>query len=633
MSSLFEELKRRNVFKVAAAYAIGGWVLIEVAATILPIFGAPEWILQVFTFFVMLGFPVALVLSWIYDITPEGIERTGDAPAGTAAATGSKLNFAIVGLLIIAVAYLAVDRYVLNAPRPPFAGTEVDPASLTTPLDEPPVAAMPIAPPPVSAESQQERLPNSVAVLPFANLSPDPDNAFFAAGIHESILNELAKIRDMSVIARTSVLRFADGTTPIPEIADDLNVETVMEGSVRYAGNRVRITAQLIDPDTGAHLWSEEYDRDLDDIFAIQSDIATRVAMALEAELLPREQESIENIPTDSLEAYALFLRARNLARAFFESDDTRAEMLNLYDRALALDPDFADAHAGKAALYVGLLEADLGSPETWHERRAELEALVRESAGRALALDPTTGTAYAELGDLESYYRRAASAREAYRRALELSPNHPEILRGYAYVEAHIGDHEAAEALMRRTIALDPDNPRLRFNLGDILGLAQSYPEAAETTRVAIALDPTYSLAHVMLGVLEALLGNTEAALDQLQVAESLFTDTTSASLLAELAYGYARAGSRADAERIARRVETLALERRVGGGSWALVHLALGNEAEILGHLEAAAEDVGPDEGFFELNGIYHNYWSDPILEQPEFVAARERLAFRDE
>jgi len=612
--SFFGELRRRNVFKVGAAYAIVGWLAIEVAATVLPIFEAPDWIVQVLTFLVILGFPLALILSWIYDLTPDGIERTGAASSSAVPATGTKLNYAIVGLLIVTVAFMFVDNYVLN-----------------TSLDEPPAATATI-PPPVTGAAPPDVLPNSVAVLPFDNLSPDPDNAYFAAGIHESILNELVKIQDMSVIARTSVLKYADGLTSIPDIAAELNVEAVMEGSVRYAGDRVRITAQLIDPTTGAHLWSEEYDRDLVDIFAIQSDIATRIAMVLEAELLPREQESLANIPTDSMEAYALFLRATDLGRNTFASADARSERLAILDRALALDPDFADAHAEKAGYYLGLVEADLGSPQTWRDRRAELETLVQESAARALTLDPSNGRAHAVLGMLHAYNRREAAARAALERALDLNPNDPEVLRRFSYFDAYAGQHETASELLQRAIALDPDNARLRFNLGDVLGLAGNHNAAAETTRISIALDPTYSLAHVMLGVLEAVRGNTEAALEQVLIAEALFTETTSPSLFAELAYGYARAGSRANAERIARQVEETALAHHVGDGSWALIHLALQDETELLSRLETAAGDLGPDEGLFELLAIHHNYWSDPILEKPEFVAIRERLGFPD-
>ncbi|HEY5623399.1 MAG TPA: hypothetical protein VIV14_06530, partial [Gammaproteobacteria bacterium] len=455
--NLFAELKRRNVVKVAIAYAIVGWLMIEVAATMLPIFGAPEWILQVFTFFVILGFPVALVLSWIYDITPEGIERTSTAANGPQVATGSKLNVAIIALLVVAVGYLEVDRYVLNAPRPPFAGAEVDPASLTMPVDEPPAATLPIPPPPVSAETSQERLPNSVAVLPFENLSPDPDNAYFAAGVHEEVLNQLAKIRALNVISRTSMLRYAGSDLSIPEIAAELNVETVMEGSVRYADGRVLVTAQLIDPSTDVHLWSESFNREFADIFAIQADIATNIANALEAEFAVGEQASVAARPTESAPAYALFLKAITAIEdpSVDDDPDLHEQFHRDLDQAIALDPDFALAHAYKALAYATSTGGVLRVED--EPTRGERARLAREHAERALALDPNVGLAHSALARLHEFYLRRTEAAQAYERAYELNPNDPNLLIDYSIFLSKGRQPEAALQISRPLMELSP--------------------------------------------------------------------------------------------------------------------------------------------------------------------------------
>ena len=292
MASVWGELKRRNVVKVAVAYAIVGWVLIEVSSVLLPTFQAPEWVMRVFSFFIIAGFPVALILSWAYELTPEGIKLERNVAVGESITqvTGRKLDFAIIGALVLALGFV-VYNYVLR-----------DGA------DESPEVAV--------VEPEQAVLPNSVAVLPFENLSLDPEDAFFAIGIHDTILNELAKISALNVIARTSMERYANSDQTIQEIAEELNVETVMEGSVQYAEGRVLITAQLIDPRTNTHLWSDSYNREFSDIFAIQADIAMNIANALEAEFSLEEQASIEETPTDSPEAYVLYLRATTI---FFE--------------------------------------------------------------------------------------------------------------------------------------------------------------------------------------------------------------------------------------------------------------------------------------------------------------------------
>jgi TolB-like protein len=283
MGDFFAELRRRHIYRIGAGYVVVAWGITQVLDVLSQIWALPAWIAQPVTIVLALGLPITLIVAWLI----EG--KAHEAVASAVRSKATTVDWILIGavaLVLTAIGYqqLTPETVVVAA------------------ADE-------------VLEDVSDVLPNSVAILLFDNLSPNPDDAYFAAGVHESILNELVKIRDMNVIARTSVLRYADTDMSIPEIADELNVETVMEGSVRYAGDQVRVTAQLIDPNTGAHIWSEEYDRDLADIFAIQSDIAERIAMALEAELLPSEQESIERQPTQSPDAYTAFLKAMAVVR------------------------------------------------------------------------------------------------------------------------------------------------------------------------------------------------------------------------------------------------------------------------------------------------------------------------------
>ncbi len=284
--SVLSELNRRKMLQVAAVYLVVAWLTMQVIDVIHSPLRLPEWFPTVVIVFLAIGFPIAMIISWAFNVTPGGVVRDkGNDESGKH--SGRTIEFVLIGLVGIAVLWLIYR-------------TEFDSRPLPEPL--------------AVEETAPDVLPNSVAVLPFANLSPDPDNAFFAAGIHDTILNELANIKGMNVISRTAMLRYADGTTPIPQIAEELRVETVMEGSVQYANGRVLVTAQLIDPTTNAHLWSENYDREFADIFAIQADIATQIAIAMRTQLSADERLRIAKQMTSSPEAYALYLRAMELA-------------------------------------------------------------------------------------------------------------------------------------------------------------------------------------------------------------------------------------------------------------------------------------------------------------------------------
>ena len=390
MASVCNEIRRRKVSQVAGIDLVTAWLIMQVVDVVNEPLILPESFGAIVIVLLAIGFPLALLFSWVFDLTPHGVVRTpstGDSTAGKS----RRLETVLAALLVVALGWIAYRE---------LDGTPDSPTSV---------------------------LRNSVAVLPFENLSPNPDDAFFAAGIHEEILNQLAKLRNLSVISRTSVLRYKDTDLTIPAIAAELHVQSVMEGSVGYAGDRVRIAAQLIDAETDEHLWSEIYERDISDVFAIQTDIAINIAIniarALEAEFSLAERESIETSLTDSPQAYAAYLRAIASVADIAPLMDPQDVVLfhrNL-DEAIAADPRFAQAHALKAFEYA--FSAIRTYPLANASGGAAYEALAREQAMLALQADPDLGTAHDALAILNMLARRGPEARAAFERALSNKP------------------------------------------------------------------------------------------------------------------------------------------------------------------------------------------------------------------
>ena len=607
MASVWGELRRRNVVKVAVAYAIVGWLLVEITSTVLPTFEAPLWVLQTITFVIILGFPLALILSWAYEITPEGIKLERNVAAGKSITkvTGRKFDLVIIGLLVLAVGFMFVDNYLPESG--PFAGADIDPASLDIVLDEPPSIGVELAPA-IAEEDQREVLPNSVAVLLCANLSPDPDDAYFAASIHEEILNQLYKIRALNVIARTSVLQYADAPPPISQIAEELNVGAVMECSVRYAGDAILVTAQLIDPETNIHLWSDTYPGDMSDlstIFAMQADIAMNIANAVGAEFSPEEQASIEKIPTESTEAYALYLKALG--------SPLNEVMATYLDQAIELDPDFALAHAMKAFNYTfALIGVGGGNPD----QVAALEPIVRDSAERALALDSSLGLAHAALADVHMVNWRGAEAEQAFQRAQQLSPD-ADVLMAYGRFKRYRGEHGESIPLLQRAVELDPNN-FIRYNqLGIAYTRTRAYDAAAIALGTAVELSPTNVGSLTNLALTEVARGNYDDAVRRIEIVERLNPGT---GRFAQMALAYSQMGRDEDARRMFLKFEESAAENPVGDAWWARAYLAVGDYEQALQRLETAVEERELTD-LASLSSLAANPWGDPILDEPDF------------
>jgi len=366
MKSFFGELKRRNVARAGVAYAIVAWLLVEIASTVLPTFGTPEWVLKAFTFLVFLGLPLVLLFAWAFELTPEGLKRTEDVPVDSSItpSTGRKLDFVIIGVLAVAVVFLAITH--------DWGDQESGPEQIA-----------------VSGDVQQ-----SIAVLPFANMSSDKENEYFSDGLSETLLHMLAQIKDLRVAARTSSFQFKGYTGDVADIGKQLKVATVLEGSVRKAGDTVRVTAQLINVDDGYHLWSGTYDRKLEDIFAIQDEIASQVVEALKVTLLEEEVERLAQPATVNVDAYNLYL----LGRHFFHqrTEETLLQAKDYFQDAIEADPDYALAHTGLADTYM-LLE---DSPSTYGRlSRREVRGKAGAAVERALALDSQLAEAHASKG------------------------------------------------------------------------------------------------------------------------------------------------------------------------------------------------------------------------------------------
>ena len=603
MTSFFGELKRRHVFRVAVAYAIVGWILVEVSSVLGPALNLPDWATSLVVFFVLLGFPLALLLSWAYDLTPQGIERTKSVPTpgSITQATGRKFDFVVIGLMTVGIAFLVVNNYLLEDDSGEASETAVG------------------------------VLPNSIAVLPFENLSPDPDNEYYAAGIHEEILNHLVKLSALNVIARTSVQQYANTEKSIPEIARELNVETVMEGSVRYDAGRIRITVQLNDGVTGTHIWSETYTQNFEDIFAIESDVAMNVANALEAEFSLEEQERIERLPTDSTEAYALYLRAITSTGIHSDTPPGASATFQRYlDQAIAVDPDFARAHAWKAVDYATSLIRTY--PLSTAVTRADRERLALEHAEIALELDPNSGLAYGALAQLHRFNWRWAEARQAFERAVELNPNDIQILTQFSAFRMGIGEHEGAFDLGRRLLELNPEGA-LDFMTFLYWG-AGELEAAVASARALIDSNPASPRSHAYLARFQAIRGYHEEALEELRLVETLRENPLVGPQwrLAEFAYAYGRIGRAEDARRYFDAIEAMSADYSVGAATWALAYLAIGDHEQSFHWLNVAADNRIADAGWRILEELASNNRSDPVLDRPEFVEVRQRLGFTD-
>jgi TolB-like protein/Flp pilus assembly protein TadD len=562
--SLFAELRRRNVLRAGAFYAAAAWLLVQIATQVFPFYDLPSWAVRWVIGALACGFPFWIAFAWFYEFTPEGLKRESEVEPHESIThhTGRKLDFAIIGVLAVAVVLLVTDRFVLHH------GVN----------DE---AAIPVT-------------EHSIAVLPFVDMSSGKDQEYFSDGISEELLNLLAKIPQLQVTARTSSFSFKGKEVAIPEIAHALHVANVLEGSVRKSGNAVRITAQLIRAGTDTHLWSQTYDRKLDDIFAIQDEIAADVVKQLKLTLLGAAPKVRATDP----EAYALYLQAGQLGRQFTAEAFQRSDAL--YRKVLAIDPRYAPAWHGLSRNFCletgqGILPGKEGF------------AQAREAAMKALVIDPDYAPAHAQLGWIAIYDDNdLAGAAQHSARALALDPADPSALTASATLLQSLGRLDEALALDEALVRRDPVNVNALFNLGYHQRMAGRLDAAIASFRTVLSLSPSNGGTHCQLGIALLLKGDAKGAL-----AESE-QETSEIYKMIGLPMAYHKLGRKADSD--AALAVLIAKYEKDAPSNIASVNAYRGKADQAFDWLDKAIEYGDGGLGEIVTDNLFDNIHADP-------------------
>ena len=444
--NFFDELKRRNVYKVAIAYAVVGWLLVQVATQVFPFFEIPNWVVRLVVLLILLGLPIALVIAWAFELTPQGLKRTETADAEPQAGRRRKGAWIYVVLLAGAA---SIGLF--------FAGR------FTAPKTE---------------SGTTSGSAKSIAVLPFENLSADKENAYFASGMQDMVLTKLADIGDLKVVSRTSTEKYKSHPEDLKTIARELGVAHILEGSVQKAGNQVLINVQLIDVATDEHLWAQAYTRTLDNIFGVEGEVAEKVAKALKAKLSPAEAAAVAKVPTHNKQAYDAVLKAYyylNQSNRTGDQEDLERSV-SLFQQAVSLDPDYADAYAGLAFAY-----SKLGghSPEQ------------AAAARRAIELNPDSAGAHKQMAFVFSDEGKSKEAVAEAERAAELQPRNVGIQSGLGFTYFLAGRFDDAIATFRRAVELEPNSSTGHRFLSLTLAAQRRYAEARDALQAGLARDP----------------------------------------------------------------------------------------------------------------------------------------------
>jgi TolB-like protein len=493
---LFAELKRRNVFRVGVAYVLLAWVVIQVTDTVGPALNLPEWTLSVVTWFGVIGFPFALFFAWAFELTPSGIklEKDVDRTESVTHSTGRKIDFVIIGLLVVAL----LSVVIFDDSPPAVPGSKGGPVAET------------------AAEPDANRSYDSIGVLPFENMSSDPEQDYLSDGIAEELLNALAKLQNLQVAARTSSFAFKGQNQNITEIGSKLNVDTILEGSVRKSGDRLRITAQLIDTADGYHLWSETYDRELTDVFQIQDDITKAIVAALRVHLDTGEALVVRDSETTSMEAYEAYLRGKHQLRQSGQAANRAA--LTSFREATDIDPDFAPAWAGRALSVMYLRETDF-----WGDiPREEARLLARSNIDRALALDGELAEAYVAEGMLLADDYRYEEALQSFEKAVAINPSLAEGWTWRGRLLGRFGRIREAREDMLKALRLDPLDAGTAF-FGANLAIDYYDPEFFEAIRDGSSQFPDIRLMLESMYMTEIEPFTAETYTQVNQLAESL--------------------------------------------------------------------------------------------------------------
>jgi TolB-like protein/Flp pilus assembly protein TadD len=558
------QLKRRHVVQVAGAYAVGAFVVLQVGDILFEAFALPPLALTVLVVLLILGAPVTLALAWVFDVTPRGIERT---PAEERAALSAASADGVEG------------------PAPTDAAVE----PVVTPADWNPN-------------------PASVAVLPFVNMTGGEENEYFSQGVTEEIILSLSRLHDVKVVSRTSVSRYRQSQQSAQEIARQLGVAMVMEGSVRRSSDRVRIAAQLVDARSDHLVWVESYDRRLEDIFEIQGDVAARIADSLHAKLTPDERQRLRREPTQDLEAYDLYLKGRYLWNKRTEWALHRS--VRYFREALARDPQFAGAGAGLADAQSTLGIYGLVAPR-------DTMPLAREAAERALRLDPEMGEALVARGCVRAVYDWDWDGAERdYLRAIELEPLYPTAHHWYATnVLAPLGRFDEAWASLRTARELEPLNPAINATFAFFHRLEGDLETAARRCREVIEVEHSFPLAHYFLAeTLEALERYDEA---EATLKGALELSGRTAEILSAFGRVYAKTGRTERARGVLEEIEEMGRRYYVSRALLGRVRLALGERAEAVAELREATRQRAAEMVWLRSAGFFGALEGEPAYE----------------
>jgi TolB-like protein/Tfp pilus assembly protein PilF len=588
--SFFAELKRRNVIRFAGLYLVGAWLIVQVASTVLPLFGAPEWLPRSIVLLLVIGFIPALIFSWAFELTPQGLKRDEDVPVEQSIApqTGRRMDRLIIAVLVLALGYFVFDKFVLARHR--------------------------VASPNDSSSAINAK---SIAVLPFENLSEDKANAYFAEGMQDEILTRLAKIADLKVISRTSTQHFKSSPDNLPQIARQLGVAYILEGSVQKAGDAVRVNVQLIKATSDAHLWADTFDRKLTDIFAVESEIAKTVADTLRAKLSSFAEHVLASRPTDNPEAHELYLKGR-----YFWNRRTGANLqkaVNYFEGAIEKDPKYALAYSGLADCHVLLpVYPELGS----YPRDEMPKALA--AARKAVELDDTLAEAHTSLARALASDLQLPAAISEFKRAIDLNPSYATAHQWFGECLQSQGRLEDALAELKRAQELDPLSLIINSLLGFAFDTVGKSDEAIAQLKKTIDIDPNFWIAHLYFGNVLEHRSQLKEAVVEYEKSYSAGADPIAA---AQLARAYFLVGRKAEAQQLWDKLKGLSERQYVPAYSLALVQLALGDKDAAIRLLEKSYEDHAPFDSV-DLGWILVDHRLDSLRSDPRFKKLITRI-----
>ena len=566
--SFFTELKRRNVFRAGAAYVVTAWLLLQVVATIAPMLGITEATQRFVLIALVVGFPVALILAWIYELGPRGLEKDSGAPTR---GLGRKIDFVIIGILVVAL-----------------------------------ILSMTIRP------SVDEHVESSIAVLPFTNLSGDPETVPFAAGLHDDLLTQLSRIRSIRTISRTSTLRYASTTKSVPDIAAELGVATILEAGVQRSGDRIRINAQLIRADRDEHLWAETYDRALSasNVFEIQSEIARAIASALRATLTEDDERRLANVPTRNIDALDRYFVGRQLLEQ--RTRESLEAALQYFDQVTRLDPEFALGWSGLADAYMLMPEYSSTVDRDYVDESA------RAALARALEIDADLPEVKASQAWYELRHYKWNEAEAIFREALEVNPDNVNVLHWISHVLSWQGRHGEAIEYARHALEVEPDSNMMRTNLAYILTDAGQFEEALRVGHSMSESHPDYFAQRRNLFLHELRAGRPrEAANTYVGFVAAIGADPVAAREIGEMFIAWAERGE------VGAITPDLIVRARLGSEDLAQVLAAVGDGEGAIHALQKALPEHSGSRSIFsmKINPLY-----DFIRDDPRFRALLE-------